>query len=69
MLGDESIDVPVPRVLAALGLHLPTLHGWDYERAAGTARFQADPIAGNSWDRYSSGSYGLIYSRTATAWS
>lgn len=67
MIGDEPIDVPMPGALAALGLHLPTLHGWDYERAAGTARFQADPIAGNSWDRYSGGSYGLIYSRTATA--
>jgi len=37
---------------------------FDFERA-GTQRFQADPIAGNSWDRWSNGSYGLVYSRTA----
>jgi hypothetical protein len=67
LLSDERVDLVLPWPLRALGLHLPPLGYWDFERAQGTQRFQADPIAGNSWDRYSSGSYGLIYSRTATA--
>jgi len=66
-LSAERVDVQLPWPLRVLGLHLPPLGYWDYERAEGTQRFQADPIAANSWDRYSSGSYGLIYSRTATA--
>jgi len=50
--------------LSALGLHTPPISWWDFERS-GTKRFQADPIAGSSWKRYSSGSYGLVYSRTS----
>jgi hypothetical protein len=38
---------------------------WDEERVAGTARHQADPIAGNSWKRWSGASYNLVYARTA----
>src|SRR5262249_27480750 len=45
-------------------LRTPLLHGWDIERS-GTQRFQADPIAGNAWERWSWGSYGLVYARTA----
>jgi hypothetical protein len=67
LLDDERVDVVLPWPVRALGLHLPPLGYWDVERVRGTLRFQADPIAGNSWDRYSSGSYGLIYSRTAIA--
>lgn len=64
MLGKDPLQVPAPWGLAALGLRTPKLSWWDLERS-GTQRFQADPIAGNSWDRWSMGSYGLIYSRTA----
>lgn len=43
---------------------LPPISYWDIERS-GTRRYQADPIAGNSWNRASESSYGLVYSRTA----
>ena len=65
MLGPEPLEVHLPASLELLGVKLPTLDYWDYERLSGTARFQADPIAGDSWDRFSSASYGLVYSRTA----
>jgi hypothetical protein len=51
-------------VLARLGLRTPKLSFWDIERS-GTQRFQADPIAGNSWDRFSNDNYGLVYTRTS----
>lgn len=60
----QTIQLPAPGVLARLGLRTPRISYWDLERS-GTQRFQADPIAGNSWDRFSTGSYGLIYARTA----
>ena len=63
-LAGETLQIPAPGLLARLGLRTPKLSYWDFERG-GTQRFQADPIAGNSWDRFSSGSYGLVYSRTA----
>ncbi len=52
-------------LLDRLGIRTPPLRRLDLSRLGGTARFQADPIAGSSWDRWSSGSYGLIYARTA----
>ena len=64
MLAGETLQLPAPGPLARLGLRTPRLSYWDLERG-GTQRFQADPIAGNSWDRHSRGSYGLVYSRTA----
>jgi hypothetical protein len=64
MLTAENIQVPMPASLGMLGVHLPPISYWDLERLRGTDRFMADPIAGNSWDRFSSGSYGLVYSRT-----
>jgi len=67
MLAPEHVDVKLPAPLRLLGLHLPPIGYWDYERMRGTRRFQADPIAGNSWDRFSAGSYALVYSRTSTA--
>ncbi len=60
----QPITLSAP-VLDRLGIHTPPLRWFDLERLGGTARFQADPIAGNSWDRWSSGSYGLVYARTA----
>ena len=64
MLADQTLQLPAPGLLARLGLRTPKLSYWDLERS-GTQRFQADPIAGNSWDRLSRGSYRLVYSRTA----
>jgi hypothetical protein len=64
MLEGERLRFPGPGLLGALGLRTPSLRYFDLERT-GTRRFQADPIAGNSWDRWSAGSYGLVYSRTA----
>jgi hypothetical protein len=64
MLADERISLPLPAPLPALGVAVPPIAYADFERLRGTMRFQADPIAGNSWDRFSSGSYGLVYART-----
>jgi hypothetical protein len=64
MLEGERLRFPAPGLLGALGLRTPELRYFDLERS-GTRRFQADPIAGNSWERWSTGSYGLVYSRTA----
>jgi hypothetical protein len=65
MLAEESVRVRLPAPARWLGLELPPMGVWDLERATGTARHMADPIAGNSWKRWSSGSYGLVYARTA----
>jgi hypothetical protein len=60
----QPITLSAP-LLDRLGLRTPPLRWFDLERLGGTRRFQADPIAGNSWQRWSSGSYGLVYARTA----
>ncbi len=65
MLADEGYRLRLPAMARWLGFRLPQLDTWDMERGAGTSRHQADPIAGNSWKRWSTGSYGLVYSRTA----
>ena len=39
---------------------------FDEQRLGAMLDNPADPLGGNSWDRYSSGSYGTVYSRTAT---
>jgi hypothetical protein len=67
LLDGERFEPKLPGVLGLLGLHFPSLSYWDLERLNGTRRFQADPIAGSSWNRFSQESYGLIYSRTAVA--
>lgn len=64
MLQSTPLRIPAPGLLGKLGLRTPAIGYFDLERA-GTQRFQADPIAGNSWERYSRGSYGLVYARTA----
>src|SRR5207302_869083 len=64
MLQGEPLRISAPGLAGRLGLRSPPLSWWDLERS-GTERFQADPIAGNSWDRFSHHSYGLIYSRSA----
>jgi hypothetical protein len=64
---DDDIRGRLPAPLRWLGLEDPRLGIWDLERLTGTVRHTADPIAGNSWHRYSSGSYGIIYGRTVVA--
>ncbi|HET7784668.1 MAG TPA: M1 family metallopeptidase [Myxococcales bacterium] len=64
MLQGTPLQISAPGLLGWLGLRSPPLAWFDLERS-GTRRFQADPIAGNSWDRWSRASYGLVYSRTA----
>jgi hypothetical protein len=51
-----------------LGFRLPAIHIWDNQWFGGagvTGRPLADPIAGSSWHRMSSGTYGAVYARTA----
>jgi hypothetical protein len=64
MLAHERLTLPMPAPVAMLGISVPPIEYSDFERTRGTERFQADPIAGNSWDRFSEGSYGLVYART-----
>lgn len=67
MLAEEGYRLRLPAIARWMGFRLPRLGTWDMERGAGTARHQADPIAGNAWKRWSTGSYNLVYSRTALA--
>ena len=67
MLSNEQVRVEMPWYLRFEGVGLPPIEYYDFERTRGTLRFQADPIAGSSWDRFSSGSYGLVYARTVMA--
>ena len=64
MLAPERIQFHSQGFIAFLGVQAPPIAYEDAERSRGTFRFQADPIAGNSWDRFSEGSYGLVYPRT-----
>ncbi|BCT91392.1 hypothetical protein LYSHEL_04160 [Lysobacter helvus] len=43
-----------------------SMNPFDEQRLGAMLDNPADPLGGNSWDRYSSGSYGTVYSRTAT---
>jgi hypothetical protein len=45
----------------------PSLSGFAVERLAAGLAQPYDPLGQNAWDRYSSSSYGTVYSRTATA--
>jgi hypothetical protein len=45
----------------------PSISGFAMERAAAGLKQPYDPLGENAWDRLSSGSYGTVYSRTATA--
>jgi hypothetical protein len=54
----------------ALGRRLgfaPRIPGFVMERLGAGLQRPADPLGQNAWDRYSSSSYGSVYSRTATA--
>jgi hypothetical protein len=64
MMSGEAVQFHLPSAFEALGVTVPALRYADFERWRGTSRFQADPIAGSSWDRFSAGSYALVYART-----
>jgi hypothetical protein len=49
----------------ALGIDIRA-EPFEIERLGAMLDEPADGLGGNSWDRYSSGSYGTVYSRTAT---
>jgi peptidase M1-like protein len=65
MLAGERVQLHLPGAMEREGLGVPPLSYADFARLRGTSRFQADPIAGNSWDRFSGDTYRLVYSRTA----
>lgn len=68
MLEGQPWDMKTPAALKFLGAKDFQLDGWLMERPSAAAdRTPADTIAGNSWHRWSSGSYGMVYGRTATA--
>jgi hypothetical protein len=52
-------------LMANLGVR-PTITGFQFERATAFNDDPRDGVGSNSWDRYSSNSYGTTYSRTAT---
>jgi hypothetical protein len=64
MLDSEPLRIPAPGLLGAFGLRTPAIRYFELERE-GTLRFTADPISENSWNRWSRGSYGQVYSRSA----
>jgi len=45
----------------------PSISGFALERMSADLDRPYDALGGNAWDRFSSGSYGTVYSRTATA--
>lgn len=53
-------------MLRRLGI-APTLPVFVAERLGAGLKQPYDPLGQNAWDRYSSGSYGTVYARTATA--
>jgi hypothetical protein len=61
----QSIDLTTP-MLRRLGFS-PSFPGFAMERMASGLKQPSDPLGENSWDRFSSSSYGTVYSRTATA--
>ncbi|WP_430388410.1 M1 family metallopeptidase [Dyella sp. 20L07] len=67
MLRERSQRILVPSSWAQRAGITPSMDVFAFERQlAGLAR-PFDPLGQNSWDRYSSSSYGTVYSRTATA--
>ncbi|WP_229792808.1 M1 family metallopeptidase [Rhodanobacter panaciterrae] len=61
----QNLDLTTP-MLRRLGF-APSFTGFAIERLASGLKQPFDPLGENSWDRFSSSSYGTVYSRTATA--
>ncbi|MFT3807832.1 M1 family metallopeptidase [Arenimonas sp.] len=60
----QTLDLATP-MMKRLGL-VPKLPVFDMQRMAASVMEPADGVGFNSWDRFSSRSYGTVYSRTAT---
>ncbi|MEO6155025.1 MAG: M1 family aminopeptidase, partial [Thermomonas sp.] len=57
---------PTPSWVKRLGINLSLDNVFDMERLGANLADPADPLGDNSWTRLSSGSFGTVYSRTAT---
>nr|MDQ3040213.1 M1 family metallopeptidase [Pseudomonadota bacterium] len=57
---------PTPSWLQRLGINVSLDNVFDMERLGANLADPVDPLGGNSWSRLSSGSFGTVYSRTAT---
>ncbi|WP_266172202.1 M1 family metallopeptidase [Dyella subtropica] len=67
MLRERNQRILTPSTwLRRLGV-TPSMSMFEMERMDAGLRRPYDPLGQNSWDRYSSGSYFSVYSRTATA--
>jgi hypothetical protein len=67
MMESEELTIDFSFV-SKFGFKFPVIHMWDYQWLGGSnlaGRPLADPIAGNSWHRMSSGTYGAVYAHTA----
>ena len=67
MLARKQGINPTPGWLRWLGINVSLDNVFDMERLGASLTDPADPLGDNSWSRMSSGSYGTVYSRTATA--
>ncbi|MEO5962567.1 MAG: M1 family metallopeptidase [Thermomonas sp.] len=57
---------PTPWWLQRVGINISLDDVFDMERLGANLGDPADPLGDNSWSRLSSGSFGTVYSRTAT---
>jgi hypothetical protein len=64
MLRDEVAQFEVPTLARWLGIKPLQYNSLTTARLGGRPRFPTDPIAAPSWNRFSGGSYGQVYSRT-----
>nr|WP_199096635.1 M1 family metallopeptidase [Dyella sp. ASV21] len=67
MLRARNQRILVPSSLARRAGITPSTDVFQFERRFADLAHPYDPLGQNSWDRYSSSSYGTVYSRTATA--
>ncbi|WP_232823460.1 M1 family metallopeptidase [Dyella sp. C9] len=67
MLRDRNQRVLVPDSWLRRAGITPSADVFVTERATAGLSHPFDPLGQNSWDRYSNGSYGTVYARTATA--
>ncbi|MGV8922325.1 MAG: M1 family metallopeptidase [Thermomonas sp.] len=57
---------PTPSWMQRLGINISLDDVFDMERLGANLGDPADPLGDNAWSRLSSGSFGTVYSRTAT---
>ncbi len=67
MLENEPLRLETPAWLRWLGLSIPSYRYLTQGVVGGRSRYPADPIAAAAWGRWSTGSYGQVYSRTQMA--